>query len=154
MPETKKGMRTMAWDKVVLLAQADPDGGGAAQLIVGVISLAVAILMFAGMWKTFEKAGEPGWGAIVPIYNIYLMCKIAGRPGWWVILCIIPCVSIIFLIIVYLDLAKNFGKGAGFGLGLAFLTFIFFPILGFGDARYGGKKAQKTLQTGPNDPDF
>jgi hypothetical protein len=144
----------MASDKVALLAQADPDDFGPAQLILVVIYLAVVIVWLVGLWKTFEKAGEPGWGAIVPIYNIYLMCKIARRPGWWVLLYFIPCVHVIIAIIVPLDIAKNFGKGTLFGIGLAFLGFIFFPILGFGDARYLGKKAQKTVRTGPQDPDF
>jgi hypothetical protein len=144
----------MSWDKIVLLAQAEPDGGGAAQLIGIVIYLAIAILMIAGIWKTFEKAGEPGWGAIVPFYNIYLMCKIAGRPGWWLLLYFIPCVSLIIAIIVTIDVSKNFGKGIGFAIGLVFLPIIFFPILGFGDARYRGKKEQKFVGTGPQDPDF
>lgn len=132
----------MSWDRIAILAQVEEQqGGGIANLIVGVIYLVIVILMIAGLWKTFEKAGEPGWGAIIPFYNVYLMCKIAGRPGWWIILFLIPCVGVIIAIIVAIDIAKNFGKGAGFGLGLAFLSFIFYPILGFGDARYLGKKA-------------
>jgi Family of unknown function (DUF5684) len=139
----------MSWDQIVLLAQAEPpDGGGPAQLIGIVIYLALVIVIIAGLWKTFEKAGEPGWGAIVPIYNIYLLCKIAGRPGWWVLLYFIPCVSLIIAIIVTIDFGKNFGKGTGFAIGLVFLPFIFFPILGFGDARYLGKKASKSAQSG------
>jgi Family of unknown function (DUF5684) len=150
MPETKKGMSTMSWDKIVLLAQAqpEPEVGAIPQIIVGVIYLAIAVLYFAGLWKTFAKAGEPGWGAIVPFYNIYLICKIGGRPGWWLILFFIPCVGIIIAIIVSLDIAKNFGKGSGFGLGLGFLPFIFFPILGFGDARYLGNKASANRSVG------
>jgi uncharacterized membrane protein YhaH (DUF805 family) len=131
----------MSWDAIVLLAQAEDQSGGAAGLIVAVIYLAVIVLTLAGLWKVFTKAGLPGWGAIVPIYNAYLLCKVAGRPGWWVLLLIIPIVSLIVYIIVALDIAKAFGKGSGFGIGLALLGFIFFPILGFGDARYVGKKA-------------
>ena len=129
----------MSWDAIVLFAQAEDQSGGIAPVIVVVIELALAIVMIAGLWKTFEKAGQPGWGAIVPFYNAYLMCKIAGRPGWWLILFLIPCVNIIVAIIVALDIAKAFGKGSGFGIGLALLGFIFYPILGFGDARYIGK---------------
>jgi len=130
----------MSLDRIALLAQVQ-EQGGIENLIVGVIGLALAIFAIAGLWKTFAKAGLPGWGAIVPIYNIYLICKLAGRPGWWVLLYLIPCVDIVIAIIVSIDIAKNFGKGTAFGLGLAFLSFIFFPILGFGDARYLGKKA-------------
>ena len=98
--------------------------------------LAVVVLCIAGFWKTFTKAGEPGWAAIVPIYNLITLCKIAGRPGWWFILLLLPFVGFIVLIIVGLDVAKKFGKGQGFGVGLGLLPMIFYPILGFGSAQY------------------
>jgi uncharacterized membrane protein YhaH (DUF805 family) len=130
----------MSWFRIALLAQVQQEQGvGIPEVIVGVISLVIAIVGIAGMWKTFEKAGQPGWGTIIPFYNAYLMCKVAGRPGWWFLLFLIPCVGVIVAIIIAIDTAKNFGKGIGFGLGLAFLGFIFYPILGFGEARYLGK---------------
>lgn len=103
-----------------------------------IIYFAVLILMIAGMWKVFSKAGQPGWAAIIPIYNLYVMCKVAGRPGWWVILMLIPLVNFIIIIILLIDIAKRFGKGGGFAVGLIFLPFIFWPILGFGSAQYQG----------------
>ncbi len=99
---------------------------------------AFVILMVAAMWKVFTKAGQPGWAALIPIVNVYFLCKVAGRPGWWLILMLIPLVNFIILIILDIDVAKNFGKGAGFGIGLLLLPFIFFPILGFGSAQYQG----------------
>ncbi len=101
-------------------------------------ALAVIVFVIAGLWKTFMKAGHPGWAAIIPIYNLYVICKIAGRPGWWLLLYCIPVVSLIIAIIVAIDVAKAFGKGTGFGLGLAFLAPIFYPILGFSEAVYVG----------------
>ena len=65
-----------------------------------------------------------------------VLLMIAGRPAWWIILYFIPLVNFIVAIIVNIDIAKNFGKDAAFGLGLAFLGFIFYPILGFGSATY------------------
>ncbi len=103
-----------------------------------VFQLAIIFLLIASFWKVFTKAGRPGWASIVPIYNAYIMLKIAGKPGWWLLLLFIPLVNIVIGIIVAIDLAKAFGKGAGFGIGLAFLGFIFYPILGFGDATYQG----------------
>jgi hypothetical protein len=103
--------------------------------------LAFAILMIAACWKIFTKAGQPGWASIIPIYNWYILCKIVGRPGWWVILMLIPFVNFIIGIILCIDLAKSFGKGAGFGIGLILLSVIFFPILGFGSAQYQGASA-------------
>jgi uncharacterized membrane protein YhaH (DUF805 family) len=103
--------------------------------------LAVTILMIAACWKIFAKAGQPGWAAIIPIYNWYILCKIVGRPGWWVILFFIPFINFIIGIIVCIDLAKSFGKGVGFAIGLILLGVIFFPILGFGSAQYQGPAA-------------
>jgi Family of unknown function (DUF5684) len=103
--------------------------------------LAVTILMIAACWKIFTKAGQPGWAAIIPIYNWYILCKIVGRPGWWVILFFIPFINFIIGIIVCIDLAKSFGKGVGFAIGLILLGVIFFPILGFGSAQYQGPAA-------------
>ncbi len=112
------------------------EGGGAGGGIIMLIWLAIVVGVIAGVWKTFAKAGKPGWGAIIPIYNVILLLEIAGRPIWWIILLLIPVVNLVVAIIVAIDVARNFGKGTGFGLGLAFLGFIFYPILGFGDARY------------------
>ena len=104
--------------------------------MIVVIYLAVVVLMIAGMWKAFTKADKPGWAAIIPIYNFIVILEIVGRPLWWIILLIIPIVSIVVMIIVSIDMAKSFGKGTGFGVGLALLSFVFYPILGFGDASY------------------
>ncbi|HYR27677.1 MAG TPA: DUF5684 domain-containing protein [Thermoanaerobaculia bacterium] len=101
-----------------------------------VITLAIILVVIASMWKVFEKAGEPGWAAIVPIYNLIVLLKIAGKPAWWVVLMFIPFVNFVVAIIAIMALAKNFGKGAGFGLGLLFLAPVFYPILAWGDARY------------------
>lgn len=100
--------------------------------------LGFVILMIASMWKVFTKAGQPGWASIIPFVNLYFLCKVAGRPGWWLILMLIPFVNFIILIIVDIDIAKNFGKGVGFGIGLILLPIIFFPVLAFGSAQYQG----------------
>ena len=106
-----------------------------------VVWLAITILWIAAMWKIYAKADHPGWAAIIPIYNVYVWCKIVGRPGWWVILLFIPIVNFIIGIILSLDLAKSYGKGIGFGIGIIFLPFIFLLILGFGSAKYEGPSA-------------
>ena len=103
-----------------------------------VVILGVSIFMIAAMWKLFSKAGLPGWGAIIPIYNTYLMLKVAGKPGWWLILYFIPVVNFVISIIVFVGVAENFGKGGGYAVGLIFLPIIFIPILAFGSAKYVG----------------
>ena len=100
------------------------------------VGLIFALLYIAGMWAMFSKAGKPGWAAIIPIYNVWVLCEVAGRPGWWVILFFIPLVNFVMMVIVLWDLSKAFGHGFGMFLGLFFLGFIFFPILGFGGSQY------------------
>ncbi|TAJ48687.1 MAG: hypothetical protein EPO52_06685 [Herbiconiux sp.] len=99
-------------------------------------------LVIVGMWITFDKAGRHGWAAIIPFYNIYVLCKVAGKPGWWWILYIIPIVNIVIGIIVAVNVARNFGKGGAFGFFLLFWPFPFigYPILAFGSAQYLGEK--------------
>jgi len=121
----------------VPLAQASR-GGGIVGAVIGIVYLAILIFLLASVWKVFSKAGQPGWGCIIPIYNIVLMLKIAGKPIWWIILLFIPLVNLIVGIIVALAVAQKFGKGAGFGIGMILLPFIFYPILGFGSAQYQG----------------
>lgn len=107
-------------------------------IAVWTVYLAVVVLLIAGYWRTFEKAGQPGWAAIIPFYNIYVLLKVVGRPGWWVLLYLIPVVSFVVDLIVSLDLATSFGRGSGFGVGLWLLPWIFVPILGLGSATYSG----------------
>ena len=104
--------------------------------------LLLAIVFIAAFWKVFEKAGQPGWAAIVPLYNAYIMLKIVGRPGWWLLLLFIPIVNIAIAVIVAIDMAKSFGQSAAFGVVLLFLlSGIGYLILGFGGARYLGPAA-------------
>ncbi|MCG3205059.1 MAG: hypothetical protein KCHDKBKB_01776 [Elusimicrobia bacterium] len=104
-------------------------------------SVLVAVIVIAGLWKTFVKAGQPGWGAIIPFFNVYLMLKIAGRPGWWLLLFFIPLVNFVIMIIVSIDIAKAFGHGVGYALGLTFIPIIFYPMLGFGSSTYTPRAA-------------
>jgi len=105
-------------------------------IIALLLLLGVIIFLIASMWKVFEKAGQPGWACIIPIYNVYIMTQIAKKPGWWVILMIIPYIGWIWQMWVMNLIAKKFGKSEGFTIGLVFLPIIFWPILGFGDAQY------------------
>jgi hypothetical protein len=129
---------------MLALALQESSGGGAAGMafgVLGLIYLAVVVLLIASMWVIFTKAGQPGWAAIIPIYNIVVLLQIVGRPVWWLVLMLIPFVGAIVGILVVIDLAKSFGKSVGFAIGFLFLPFIFAPMLAFGDARYGGPAA-------------
>jgi len=61
-------------------------------MIASIIILAVLVVTLAGIWKTFTKAGESGWKALIPIYNNYIMLKIGGHSGWWVLTFVLPII--------------------------------------------------------------
>lgn len=118
---------------------ATSDDGGVG-LVVGIV---LGVISIVALWKVFQKAKQPGWAAIIPIYNTYILLKIVGRPGWWVLLYLIPFVNIIVHLVVSLDAAKSFGKSQLFGVvGLWLLPFIGYLILGFGDAKYKGSSVR------------
>lgn len=112
-------------------------------LLVGelVAVLGIVVFLIAGYWKMYAKAGQPGWAAIVPFYNIYVLIKMVGRPGWWLAMFFVPGANVVFAILLMIDLAKAFGKGGGFAVLLILLPIVGVPILAFGDARYVGPVA-------------
>ncbi|MFH0894577.1 MAG: DUF5684 domain-containing protein [Bacteroidota bacterium] len=102
-----------------------------------IIYLAIVLLMIISMWVIFAKAGQPGWAVLIPIYNFYVMLQVAKKPGWWlVIMLLVPFVNIIFMLMALYAICVNFGKDAGFFIGVLLLPFIFIPILAFGSAKY------------------
>ena len=123
-----------------LLAQtySSPSSGMSGALVF--FYFVFGVVYIAAYWTIFRKAGEPGWAAIIPIYNIIILLKVVGRPWWWVLLLLIPIVNLVVLIIVLNDLSKSFGKGVGFTIGLIIpiLSLIFTCILGFGSDPYLG----------------
>ena len=125
------------------------DGGLFGALFTSVYCLCwgvFIVLVVAGLWKVFTKADQPGWAAIIPIYNIYIMTKIIGRPWWWLLLLFIPIVNLVVSIIMAIDLAQSFGKDAAYGVLLLWLfSIIGYLILGFGDAEYQGPIAAEKI---------
>lgn len=124
-------------------------------VIMMIIALVLGILYIIGAWKILSKANKPGWGALIPIYNQYLLCKVTGVNPWWIlivalspILTIIPIIGglasfaicIYFSILVSVSLARSFGKEDGFAVGLILLAPIFYFILGVKDSTYLGAK--------------
>jgi hypothetical protein len=116
--------------------------------------LALIVVLIAAQWKIYSKAGQPGWSCIIPFYNWYIMTKIIGKPGWWVLMYIIPFVNIIFLIWSINLLSKSFGKDEGFTVGLLLLGIVFYPILGFGSAQYIGPYGDQAAFQAARNPGF
>jgi hypothetical protein len=121
---------------MLFLAQEDGGGGG---LIAGVFSLfflALIVVMVVANWKLFEKAGQPGWACIIPVYNLYVMLQVAGMGAIWLLAFFIPFLNIIAMIMVYMRIARAFGQSALVGVAMIFLPFIIMPMLAFGDAQW------------------
>ena len=137
-----QGASTDAADKAA--AAVTVDAVGIVAVILIAVYVVVPLLIIISMWKIYTKAGQPGWASIVPIYNLVILCKITGKPMWWIIMCLIPFVNIIFVFLLILSLARSFGKDMGFGIGLIFLGIIFFPILAFGKSQYVGPDGNST----------
>ncbi|MFA7405715.1 MAG: DUF5684 domain-containing protein [Pelobacteraceae bacterium] len=114
-----------------------PQQGGF-PIILLLVTLAVCILIIAGQWIVFQKAGQAGWKCLIPFYNMYVMMEISGKPGWWMFLLLVPLVGIVIYLFAMLSLAKKFGRSELFGVGLVFLPMIFFPVLAFGGSEYEG----------------
>jgi hypothetical protein len=107
--------------------------------VILLVGLAIVVVQIIAMYKVFQMAGKPGWAVLVPIYNTWVLAEVGGKPGWMGIVASVisavplvgPVVSLVFWIMILVGVAKMFGRGAGFGVGLAFLSFVFFPILAF-----------------------
>lgn len=113
-------------------------------LTVGLIVLILFVISVVAFWKLFQKAGRPGWAAIVPVYNAWVLFEISGKPGWWalsILLSGIPFVGWVVYFVLYviamLELGKRFGKSTTFTVfGLIIFSFIGLLILGFGKDKY------------------
>lgn len=117
------------------------DSYGQMDPLSSLLVLALFVVIIVGLWKTFAKADEPGWKALIPFYNTYTLFRIAGRNGWLFLLLLVPLVNIVISIIVMLDLAKHYGRGVLFGIfGLILFPYVGFLILGFGSDEYVGPK--------------
>lgn len=103
-----------------------------------IISLVLCVFVLVCMWIVFRKAGKPGWAAIVPFYNLYVLFDITWGSGMRFLLLLIPIYNIILSIQTQVRLARAFGKSGGFAAGLVFLPYIFIPLLAFGKETYQG----------------
>ena len=103
-----------------------------------IVYLILMVVLIAADWRMYTKAGKPGWAAIIPIYNLWVLYKIICNRGTAMFRLLIPLYNIYWMFKSMIALAHAFGKSTGFGIGLVFLSPIFRCILGFGPATYQG----------------
>ncbi len=121
-------------------------------LVISIISLAISVVTIISMWKIFTKAGKEGWKAIIPIYNIIVLLEIVELPVWYIALFFVPIANIYAMFKIYIELAHKFGKTTGFGVAMAFFSFVCMPILAFSNATYNGSNNQMTSNTSSSQP--
>ena len=126
--------------------------GSLAALLFILIGLAFTVFWIAGAWRMFEKADQPGWGILVPVYNLLLIVRIAGSPDWMFILLLIPGVNIVAHIFVCLELGKRFSRGAAFTIGLIFIPAVFYALIGFSSDQYTPPSLALADDLPPTDP--
>jgi len=123
-------------------------------LAIFLIYVSIIVLLVSAQWKVFSKAGQPGWACIIPIYSTYIMTKIGGKPGWWVLMMFVPIANIVYMIWLTNMVSKSFGKDEGFTVGMIFLGIVFWPILAFGSAQYIGPYGDPVAFNEAQNPDF
>ena len=119
-----------------------------ASLPAMLFAVAIMFLLYAFMfWALFEKAGWPGWASLVPIYNVYVLLKIADMSGWWLLGFLVPILNIVVGLVMLWKISFAFGHGVGYFFGLWLLSIVFFPILGFGKSQYQLEKHERHHET-------
>ncbi|MCK5803897.1 MAG: signal peptidase I [Lentisphaeria bacterium] len=96
------------------------------------LAVASALVMLISVARVLSKAGQPGWAVIVPVYNVICLLRVARMPLWWLLLFLVPVVSIVPSVLLPLGIARRFGRGGGFAMGLLFVPVGFWPLLAFG----------------------
>lgn len=141
--------------------QSNPDASALGALIglgvgvlvfVAMIAIVLTILEIIGLWKSFNKAGQHGWAAIIPFYNVFVLIKTA-KMEWWHFLIVLALAFlttvdsdtvsglaglayIVYWFVINIKFAKAFGRGAGLGIVCALFPYIGYMILGCGSAEY------------------
>ncbi len=105
-------------------------------LIIMIVAFILNVITWIGLWTASSKAGHFGLLACIPIVQFFIWSLMAGKPAWWGLLLLVPIVNLVFLVIVIHNISLRFGRDVGTTLGLIFLPFIFWPILGLGSAQY------------------
>jgi len=82
--------------------------------------------------------------ALIPIANLFLLLKLAGKPMWWFVLMLIPIVNFVIIILLWMGICEQLGKPGWWGIMIALVpvaNLVFFLMLVFGQTTYTPKAA-------------
>lgn len=138
-------------------------------MFVGIFGLFILVIWIVSVWKIFEKAGQPGWATIVPIYNAWVYAEVGDKPGWWGLISLLGLalifadltsnysnlvwylylifffIGLVLLIKISKGIARNFHRSSDYGYLLTFIPFVGFPMLLLTDAKYKNVRSRKNL---------
>ena len=151
-------------------------GAGLIGVIATLMFIGGAVWFFVsaiGYFKMFKKAGQRGWFAFIPFLREYALFKMAWTVKAFIIstallavvqLCgesesillglVVAVLGIAWIVMqvkLQMRVAKSFGKGKLWGLGLFLVPFVTSLILGFGSAEYLGNPEEQTKTAAPGE---
>ncbi|MBD0314810.1 MAG: hypothetical protein ICV86_18810, partial [Microcoleus sp. T3-bin5] len=89
-----------------------------------IISIAFYIYFSLTLMLIARKSNTPGAGlAWIPIVNLILMCQIARRPAWWILLLFVPFVNLVVYALIWMSIAEVRGHSPLTG-ALAIVPFV------------------------------
>lgn len=113
---------------------------GVLAMVITLVILPIIILLFVDLWKIAKKLGRKGWEGLIPIYNIYLLCRETGVNPWWILTIIFPPAFIILLIILVVRLCEGLSKSTLFSVFTPMFLPINLTIMAFDSSTWDAKR--------------
>lgn len=124
-------------------------------LLISIFSLLISAVSTISMCFIFTKTAQKWWYVLIPVANAFILVETVGLPKWFALFIFlmffkIPFIAILGFVwwaVISFNLSKRFGHGIGYGIGIAFLPFIFLPILAFGNSVYTKKNSSSLSES-------
>lgn len=113
-------------------------GGG--DIFSGLFTLFIMAALYFyvsfAQYRIAQKVGlaEQAWWGFVPILNVFLFVKCAGRDWYWFLFLLVPIVNIIVGVMLWMDIARQLQKSAFWAILtlVPFINFIAIGVIAFG----------------------
>ncbi len=112
-----------------------------------IVFLIFFLACVAGMYGVFQKAGQPGWKMLIPVYNLYIWVKIAGKPMWWIVFLLVPYINIFMIMLLFVELLKGFNRDTiGAQVLCILFPFAYLPFIGFNKDTFTEPSKRKKIK--------